>query len=325
MPRAYLAHPVCIKNFSDSSKVVPSIVSASCFDGNNGGCSHVCANSICSCPSCWSLNEDGKTCSIDAGKALVTCKSDGIEVVIDKCVASGVEQSAIHLRNATCGAIEESNSEWRVSTGFSDCGTEIQFVDEKLAISNTLMIGGAFKGGVRLTNDHEIGFTCRYNNVATASKSFKARTESVDFDINEEAPVELTFGFNLQPFESDQYATAADLSTESVQIGSSIYMRVSPAIELPESLEFSVHKCSVEDTETEAEVSILDSCPVIEQLNFMFKNEQSDQTAVDFSFASFQLQSSAENTVLDMKCDINICSGFEMSFFNFNISCYIVY
>jgi len=228
-------------------------------------------------------------------------------VVVDKCVASDVEQSLIHLRNTECGAIEESDSEWKVSTGFSDCATEIQFVDEKLAISNTLMIGGAFAGGLRLSNDHEIGFTCRYNNVATASKSFNAATETVVFDINEEAPTDLSFGFNLQPFESDQFATEVDLATQSVQIGSLIHMRAAPATELPEALEFSVHKCSVEDTATEAEVTILDSCPLFPGLNFHFKNQQSDQNAVDFSFASFQFQASDENAVIELKCEINIC------------------
>jgi hypothetical protein len=181
----------------------------------------------------------------------------------------------IHLRNSECGAIEESETSWKVSTGFSDCATEIQLVDEKLAISNKLMIGGAFAGGLRLSNDHEIGFSCRYNSVATASKSFSAAAETVVFDINEEAPAEVSFGFSLQSFESDLYATEVDLATQSVDIGSLIHMRVSPAIELPEALEFSVHKCSVEETETETEVTILDSCPVFPGLNFAFKNEQS--------------------------------------------------
>merc|ERR1712127_1176015 len=284
-----------------------SIVDASCYDGNNGGCSHICAGSVCSCPPCWTLNEDGLSCAIESGRATVTCRNDGIDVVIDKCVAADVEQSVIHLKSSECGATEESDSEWKVSTGFSDCATEIQFVEEKLAISNTLMIGGAFAGGLRLSNDHEIGFTCRYSNVATASKSFNAATETVVFDINEEAPTDLSFGFNLVPFESDQFATEVDLATQSVQIGSLIHMRAAPATELPEALEFSVHKCSVEDTATEAEVTILDSCPLFPGLNFHFKNQQSDQNAVDFSFASFQFQASDENAVIELKCEINIC------------------
>jgi len=160
---------------------------------------------------------------------------------------------------------------------------------------------------LRLSNDHEIGFTCKYNNVATASKSFSAAAVTVVFDINEEAPTDLSFGFNLQPFESDLYATEVDLATQSVQIGSLIHMRAAPATEMPEALEFSVHKCSVENTATEAEVTILDSCPVFPGLNFHFKNEQSDQNAVDFSFASFQFQSSEENAEIELTCEINIC------------------
>merc|ERR1712127_758454 len=284
-----------------------SIVDASCYDDNNGGCSHICAGSVCSCPPCWTLNEDGRNCAIESGRATVTCRNDGIDVVVDKCVAADVEQNQIHLKSSECGATEESDSEWKVSTGFADCATEIQFVDEKLAISNTLMIGGAIAGGLRLSNDHEIGFTCKYSNVATASKSFSAAAETVVFDIDEEAPTDLSFGFNLVPFESDQFATEVDLATQSVQIGNLIHMRAAPVTEMPEALEFSVHKCSVEDTETAAEVTILDSCPVFPGLNFHFKNEQSDQNAVDFSFASFQFQSSTENAVIELKCEINIC------------------
>merc|ERR1712127_1410 len=284
-----------------------SIVDASCYDDNNGGCSHICAGSVCSCPPCWTLQEDGLSCAIESGRATVTCRNDGIDVVVDKCVAADVEQSVIHLKSSECGATEESDSEWKVSTGFADCATEIQIVDEKLAISNTLMIGGAIAGGLRLSNDHEIGFTCKYNNVATASKSFNAATETVVFDINEEAPTDLSFGFNLVPFESDQFATEVDLATQSVQIGNLIHMRAAPVTEMPEALEFSVHKCSVEDTETAAEVTILDSCPVFPGLNFHFKNEQSDQNAVDFSFASFQFQSSEEIAEIELTCEINIC------------------
>jgi len=50
----------------------------------------------------------------------------------------------------------------------------------------------------------------------------------------------------------------------------------------------------------------LDSCP-LEGLDFLFKNGQSDQSAVDFSFKSFVFPSSAENTVIELSCDINIC------------------
>ena len=254
---------------------IASCFDASCFDGNNGGCSHICAGSVCSCPPCWTLNVDGKTCSISAGKAFVTCKNDGVEVVIDKCVASDVEQNMIHLRSSTCGAIEESDSKWKILAGFSDCGTEVSFVDNKLAVENQLMIGSAIIDGFRLKNKHEIGFTCKYNNVATVSKSFNAAAESVVFDINDEAPAELSFGFILQPYESDDYISVADMSTGSALIGSSLYLRVSPENELPESLEFSLHKCSVEDEEIDTKITILDSCPLFPGLNFRFKNEQS--------------------------------------------------
>ena len=289
-------------------------MNGNCNDGNNGGCSHFCAESVCSCPPCWSLNEDGKTCSIASEKAFVTCRNDGMEVVIDKCVVPQFDQNLVHLRSSECAAVEEDDSYFKVSSGFSDCGTEIQFYDNNFAISNVLMI-----------EDHEIGFTCRYNNVASATKSSIA--ETVVFDINEEAPTELSFSFKLQQFESDEYATEADLPTGSVQIGSLIrgayfdiitfYMRVSREMELPESLEFSVHQCSVEDTATQTEVRILDSCPVFPAVYFQFKNDQSNQNTVDFSVAIFKFRSSAEIAIIELTCNINICFEFKIYFDNF--------
>ena len=86
-------------------------ISATCYDGNNGGCSHTCSGSVCSCPPCWTLGPDEKTCQFEAGKALVTCSTKGVEVKIDKCAVPGVDPSTIHLKDSSCFAFEDSSVE----------------------------------------------------------------------------------------------------------------------------------------------------------------------------------------------------------------------
>ena len=41
----------------------PQVETLSCADGTNGGCSHFCTDNVCSCPGCWGLGVDMKTCS----------------------------------------------------------------------------------------------------------------------------------------------------------------------------------------------------------------------------------------------------------------------
>jgi hypothetical protein len=293
-----------------SCSLAESVDSAvSCEDGNNGGCSHVCSGGICSCPDCWTLNDDGKTCSISAGKATVTCSDDGMELEVDKCVVRDDEKGIIHLKDSFCAATDENESTWKLATGFADCGSQVGFFENKLTVENTLMIGSVIRTGngvFHQVNKYEVNFACKYNDVATASEKSKEVSESVTFDINDEAPDDLSLGFILQPYESNDYITKADLAAGSVLIGSPVFMRISPENSLPESLEFSVHHCTVEDKSVAEKISILNSCPQ-EGLNFLFKNGQSDHSAVDFTFTSFIFPNSVEDTVIEISCDINIC------------------
>jgi len=75
---------------------------------------------------------------------------------------------------------------------------------------------------------------------------------------------------------------------------------------LSDLLEFSVGKCTVEDKTIAQSLDILDTCPV-EHTNFEFKDSQSDQSAVKFSFETFVFPDSAVDTAIDVTCTINIC------------------
>ena len=49
---------------------------------NNGWCSHGCNDSadehVCECPTCWTLGDDGRTCSPEADKLTTTCNADSM-------------------------------------------------------------------------------------------------------------------------------------------------------------------------------------------------------------------------------------------------------
>nr|CAC83962.1 Oikosin 6D protein [Oikopleura dioica] len=286
-----------------------TVQTASCFDGNNGGCSHHCSASVCSCPPCWTLGADGKQCEFEAGKAQVTCSGAGAEITIDKCALVGIDQSSIHLTDTTCSATEENADSWKIVTGFSDCGTQLGFSEDKFTLQNTLNLGYAVVGGRVVSRKYEIDFSCSYNNIATASSTIQASNVlfgDITFDINQDQPAELSFEFGLSFYVSDAYTTQADLTNGAFQPGNPLFARIAPTSALADSLEFSVGKCTVEDKLISESLVILDSCPV-DGTNFAFQATQSDTTAVEFSFEGFVFPTSADDTTIDISCEVNVC------------------
>merc|ERR1712176_88277 len=168
-----------------------AIANASCYDGNNYGCSHYCSASVCSCPPCWTLGDDGKQCQFESGKAQVTCSATGAEITLSKCALPGVDPNTITMNDAACVAVEENADTWKISAGFSNCGTEISMSNGKLLLGNTLKIGEAVVNRMVVGGSFEINFSCSYNNVASASKAINAVNlinNGVTFDINAAQP-----------------------------------------------------------------------------------------------------------------------------------------
>ncbi|CAG5102879.1 Oidioi.mRNA.OKI2018_I69.chr1.g508.t1.cds [Oikopleura dioica] len=95
-----------------------------CFDGNNGGCSHLCTSGGCECPECWELDEfDSFNCKIQAGMATVTCSSTGTEILLNKCVAPDVEPDKINLNEPACHAVDFDDEHYRIATpSATSCG-----------------------------------------------------------------------------------------------------------------------------------------------------------------------------------------------------------
>ena len=168
------------------------------------------------------------------------------------------------------------------------------------------MLGKSIVGGRVVGRTYEIDFTCNYNNVAIASSSIKASNmiySCVTFDVNDAQPFDMPFLFGLEFFKTDDYST---LINGYFEPGTPLFGEIAPTSDLPESLEFSVSKCTVEDKNIDQSLEILNMCPV-EGVNFEFKKGQSDQTAVMFSFDSFTFPSSEDDAVIDVDCQVNIC------------------
>ena len=287
----------------------------SCFDGNNAGCSHDCSAGVCSCPPCWTLGDDGKTCQFESGKATVTCSSAGAEIRIAKCAIPGVESNAISFDDLPCAAVEDSENTdfWKISTGFNECGSSFGFNsdDETLTLSNAVMIGRPIVGGRVVGRTYNIDFTCKFNNVATASSSIYAvntMSSEVTFDIDSAQPTDLSFAFDLAFYESNAFVTAADLINGAVQPGSPLFGQIAPQATLPGAFEFSVTKCTVEDPAISQSLDILDVCPA-QALNFGFESAQSGTTSVRFTFDSFTFPASSDSAILDVTCEVNVCES----------------
>ncbi|CBY19522.1 unnamed protein product [Oikopleura dioica] len=261
------------------------------------------------CPPCWTLSDDGKKCEFEAGKAQVTCSTTGAEIAIDKCALTGVDPSSIHLKDTACFATEVNADTWNIATGFSDCGSELGFSADKLTLQNTLTIGYSVVTGRVISRKYEIDFSCSYNNIAEASTTIQASNVlygDITFNLNDAQPAELSFDFGLNFYESAEYTSQADLTSGAFQPGSSLYGRIAPTSALAASLEFSVGKCTVEDTSISQSLDILDQCPV-DGTAFQFRDSQSDQSAVKFSYEGFVFPTSADDTTIDVTCQVNVC------------------
>jgi len=191
----------------------------------------------------------------------------------------------------------------------SNCGSEFGFSEDKLTLSNTLSIGYSIVGGRVVGRKYEVDVSCNNKNIGPPSSLIRASNAvfgDISFDLNDAQPVELSFEFGLNFYESAEYTSQADLTNGAFQPGTSLYGKISPTSDFADSLEFSVGKCTVEDTNIAQSLDILDTCPVA-GTKFEFRDNQSDMSAVKFSFEGFVFPTSADDTTIDITCAVNIC------------------
>ena len=113
-----------------------------------------------------------------AGKAIVTCATDKVTLVINKCVVPDVAAEKIHLKDAGCFAVAEGESDWKIeSASIAGCGAVSSFDKDNnlIVLSNSLFIGNIEVDGVKFGRSAELGYECKFNSQASASSKYSAR------------------------------------------------------------------------------------------------------------------------------------------------------
>ena len=172
----------------------------------------------------------GRSCSIEAGKATVTCSSTGVAILLDKCAVPGVDASAIHLNDEACVAVAEGETHWKVeSTTVAGCGATASFANDQFTFANTLKIGNGVVNGLVFGRNAAVNFVCNYNAQVSASSNFISSNieSSVSFDAGDVNENAIDFLFTFSFYETGDYQTTVDFSTSPVAVGSTLYGKTS--------------------------------------------------------------------------------------------------
>ncbi|CAG5104751.1 Oidioi.mRNA.OKI2018_I69.chr1.g1505.t1.cds [Oikopleura dioica] len=283
--------------------LLPLAVMANCYDGNNGGCSHFCSGAgTCSCPPCWTLDAAGQRCSIEAGKATVTCSSTGVTISIDKCAVPGVEASDIHLNDPSCAAVEDGETHWTIeSSTVTGCGASASFGNDVFSFANVLHIGNSVVNNLVFGRNAAVDFVCNYNSQVSASSNFVSSNivSSVSFDAGDVNDNAIDFLFTFSFYETADYQTTVDFATNPAAINA--------PVSIPDTA-FVVQSCSVSDDAIVGSNANLveNNCPVDNGLGFTWG--ESTETEVKFEFMSFIFPESSDSAAMTLTCDINFCS-----------------
>merc|ERR1712113_266143 len=177
---------------------------------NNGGCSHTCSNSECSCPPCWTLKSDGLGCQPEADKVTLSCGNTTMGLKVDKCVLDGYAAAEAYAGSddtvAACKMQAVDNGDFfQVSSNLNDCGTAVDFSNEsKLDYTNKLTIPAeVLEGGIILNAPLEWEYTCSYKTEYELEANMEMKSEIIQGSFKvEDAEFNFDFGFyssiNLQ-------------------------------------------------------------------------------------------------------------------------------
>ena len=170
---------------------------------NNGGCSHTCSNSECSCPPCWTLKSDGLGCQPEADKVTLSCASTSMGLKVDKCVLDGYAAGDAYAGSdgnvAACKMQAVDNGDfYQVSSNLNDCGTAVDFSDaSKLDYTNKLTIPAeVLEGGIILNAPLEWEYTCSYKTEYELEANMEMKSEIIQGSFKvEDAEFNFDFGF----------------------------------------------------------------------------------------------------------------------------------
>jgi hypothetical protein len=288
----------------------------------NGGCSHQCIASQCTCPPCWQLDLEGLTCSPAPGKVVTTCNADEMVVTIDNCVVDDyVMEDAGFLEGDCIPQYDNITEIWTISTGLDSCGTTNAFLegDSFVKYSNMLSIPPAAYytsgplAGLTFSRPIDWNFSCDYTLDSVVKSDYVLESKMHKWAFNEGVG---NFKFDLSFFENEYFENELDQLT--VSVGKPVYFNVEMNDgKYLNNVEFRVIDCMVKERSTPAnnfniwDYSIEDQCfnqdallsPVhFREIQKWFQGNNQQQ----FSFKGFSFPGSQASEQMLM-CNIKIC------------------
>lgn len=281
-----------------------------CFD-NNGGCSHVCANSECQCPTCWTIDLEGKTCHPDKKHVRTTCHATEMEIEIDECVVDGYEMAESSFIVNECEPVI-NGSTWTIKSPLDGCGAEKVFEEDGLiSYTNRLSIPPVtFFESVFFERPMEFNFTCEYGMATTVQSTFniQGRTQKTVFNVGVGE-----FNFELNFFTGIDFSTKMPTSLPSTVVGQPIFFNVimNDGISLND-LEFRVTQCTVSKrTDSNTNYTVYDlngkcdstKSPIrfTEEQSWAVSNNEQRFSYRGFIFPGEQVQGQI------LSCDVTVC------------------
>merc|ERR1712113_309238 len=278
---------------------------------NNGGCSHTCSNSECSCPPCWTLKSDGLGCQPEADKVTLSCASTSMGLKVDKCVLDGYAAGDAYAGSdgnvAACKMQAVDNGDfYQVSSNLNDCGTAVDFSDaSKLDYTNKLTIPAeVLEGGITLNAPIEWEYTCSYKTEyeVEANMDTKLEIHQSSFKV-EDAEFNFDFGF----YSSTDLTTK--LTNPIFRVGNQInFAATMNNGEVLNKIHYVITDCKVKNENGQAftiwDSSDTDKCT--ESPIAFTAIDQAPTGMAGFSYNGFQFLNNPPDTQ-SLVCDIRVC------------------
>ena len=143
-----------------STSGTTSTTSMDLCDTDHGGCSHYCSDSTCSCPECWELGADMKTCEPEKDKVLLECNPNSMTIKVNKCVAPDAVD--VTLNDATCKTSSSAGDFYELTTQLDSCDTALsQSSEGDLVFANEVYASPQQNSIIFTSAETRITFHCR--------------------------------------------------------------------------------------------------------------------------------------------------------------------